>query len=167
MTKVYVLNRTPTKSVDGATPFDVWNGKKLSVQHLHAESEECSLCSQGVLNPIVRILSFEIFCTYLDEPRLLCLTGRKKLNWCKAGRNKQQRQTFSHCDAMAHWYWSHIGHLCALWLSLFHFCLFTTLQTGFLIQQHVLWVMAAHPKRAIRRKLEIEKDKSYLSLSVF
>jgi hypothetical protein len=49
---------------------------------------------------------------------------------------------------------------------LFNFSLFTTLQTGFLIQQHVLWVMASHPKRAIGRKLEIEKDKSYLSLSV-
>jgi hypothetical protein len=34
MTAVYVLNRTPTKSVDGVTPFEVWYGKKPSVQHL-------------------------------------------------------------------------------------------------------------------------------------
>jgi hypothetical protein len=33
MTTVYVLNRTPTKSVDGVTPFEVWYGKKPSVQH--------------------------------------------------------------------------------------------------------------------------------------
>jgi hypothetical protein len=32
---VYVLNRTPSKSVDGATPFEVWYGKKPSVHYLH------------------------------------------------------------------------------------------------------------------------------------
>jgi transposase InsO family protein len=31
MIAVYVLNRTPTKSVDGVTPFKVWYGKKPSV----------------------------------------------------------------------------------------------------------------------------------------
>jgi hypothetical protein len=33
-TIVYVLNRSPTKSVDGATLFELWFGKKLSVHHL-------------------------------------------------------------------------------------------------------------------------------------
>jgi hypothetical protein len=33
-TVVYVLNRTSTKSVEGSTPFEVWYGKKASVQHL-------------------------------------------------------------------------------------------------------------------------------------
>jgi hypothetical protein len=32
---VYVLNRVPTKSVEGATPFEVWYGKKSAVHHLH------------------------------------------------------------------------------------------------------------------------------------
>jgi hypothetical protein len=32
---VYVLNRVPTRSVEGATPFEVWYGKKLAVHHLH------------------------------------------------------------------------------------------------------------------------------------
>jgi hypothetical protein len=31
---VYVLNRVPTKSVEGATPFEVWYGKKPVVHHL-------------------------------------------------------------------------------------------------------------------------------------
>jgi hypothetical protein len=31
---VYILNRTPTKSIDGAIPFVVWYGKKPSVHHL-------------------------------------------------------------------------------------------------------------------------------------
>jgi hypothetical protein len=31
---VYILNRTPTKSVEGATPFEMWYGKKPTVQHL-------------------------------------------------------------------------------------------------------------------------------------
>jgi hypothetical protein len=31
---VYILNRTPTKGVEGATPFELWYGKKPTVQHL-------------------------------------------------------------------------------------------------------------------------------------
>ncbi|CAA6675444.1 unnamed protein product [Spirodela intermedia] len=33
-TAVYLLNRCPTKSVDGMTPFEVWHGKKPAVHHL-------------------------------------------------------------------------------------------------------------------------------------
>ncbi|CAA7399994.1 unnamed protein product [Spirodela intermedia] len=33
-TAVYILNRCPTKSVDGMTPFEVWHGKKPAVHHL-------------------------------------------------------------------------------------------------------------------------------------
>jgi hypothetical protein len=31
---VYVLNRCPTKSVDGMTPFEVWHGRKPAMHHL-------------------------------------------------------------------------------------------------------------------------------------
>jgi hypothetical protein len=31
---VYVLNRCPTKSVDGKTPFEAWHGRKPMVHHL-------------------------------------------------------------------------------------------------------------------------------------
>jgi hypothetical protein len=31
---VYVLNRCPMKSIDGMTPFEVWNGRKPVVHHL-------------------------------------------------------------------------------------------------------------------------------------
>jgi hypothetical protein len=31
---VYVLNRCPTKSVDGMTPFEAWHGRKSMVHHL-------------------------------------------------------------------------------------------------------------------------------------
>jgi hypothetical protein len=33
-TAVYVLNRCPTKSVDGMTPFEAWQGMKAAVHHL-------------------------------------------------------------------------------------------------------------------------------------
>jgi hypothetical protein len=33
-TVVYVLNRCPTKSVYGMTPFEAWHGKKPAVHHL-------------------------------------------------------------------------------------------------------------------------------------
>lgn len=33
-TAVYILNRCPTKSVDGMTPFEAWHGKKPAVHHL-------------------------------------------------------------------------------------------------------------------------------------
>ena len=33
-TTVYLLNRVPTKAVEGKTPFDVWYGKKPAVHHL-------------------------------------------------------------------------------------------------------------------------------------
>jgi hypothetical protein len=33
-TVVYILNRCPTKSVTGMTPFEAWYGKKPAVHHL-------------------------------------------------------------------------------------------------------------------------------------
>jgi hypothetical protein len=33
-TAVYVLNRCPTKSIDGVTPFEAWHGRKPAVHHL-------------------------------------------------------------------------------------------------------------------------------------
>jgi hypothetical protein len=33
VTAVYVLNRSPTQSVEGRTPYEVWHGSKLSVHH--------------------------------------------------------------------------------------------------------------------------------------
>ena len=33
-TAVYVLNRAPTKSLEGVTPYEAWHGKKPSVEHL-------------------------------------------------------------------------------------------------------------------------------------
>jgi hypothetical protein len=34
-TVVYVLNRAPIKGLKGATPFEIWYGKKPSVHQLH------------------------------------------------------------------------------------------------------------------------------------
>jgi hypothetical protein len=34
-TAVYLLNRLPTKSVEGMTPFEAWYGKKPAAHHLH------------------------------------------------------------------------------------------------------------------------------------
>jgi hypothetical protein len=34
-TAVYLLNRSPTKSVHGKTPFEVWHGYKPDVSYLH------------------------------------------------------------------------------------------------------------------------------------
>jgi hypothetical protein len=33
VTTVYVLNRSPTQSVEGRTPYEVWHGSKSSVHH--------------------------------------------------------------------------------------------------------------------------------------
>ena len=33
-TTMYLLNRVPTKAVEGKTPFEVWYGKKPAVHHL-------------------------------------------------------------------------------------------------------------------------------------
>jgi hypothetical protein len=33
-TAVYLLNRVPTKAVEGKTPFEAWYGKKPVVHHL-------------------------------------------------------------------------------------------------------------------------------------
>jgi hypothetical protein len=35
-TAVYVLNRCPTKNIDGMTPFEAWHGRKPVVHHLRA-----------------------------------------------------------------------------------------------------------------------------------
>lgn len=34
MTVVYLLNRSPTKSLVDSTPYEAWHNKKLSVHHL-------------------------------------------------------------------------------------------------------------------------------------
>jgi len=34
LTDVYVLNRSPTKSLSGKTPFEAWHKKKPNVSHL-------------------------------------------------------------------------------------------------------------------------------------
>ncbi|KAM0826297.1 hypothetical protein ACQ4PT_068956 [Festuca glaucescens] len=33
-TAVYILNRSPTRALDGFTPYEQWHGKKLSVHHM-------------------------------------------------------------------------------------------------------------------------------------
>jgi hypothetical protein len=33
LTAVFILNRSPTQSVEGWTPYEVWHGKKLSVDY--------------------------------------------------------------------------------------------------------------------------------------
>ena len=35
MTTVYLLNRSPTQSLDGKTPYEAWYNKKAAVHHLH------------------------------------------------------------------------------------------------------------------------------------
>jgi hypothetical protein len=34
VTAVYILNRSPTKALNGMTPYEAWNGRKLAVSHL-------------------------------------------------------------------------------------------------------------------------------------
>jgi hypothetical protein len=33
-TAVYILNRSPTRSLDGVTPYEAWHGRKPSMQHM-------------------------------------------------------------------------------------------------------------------------------------
>jgi hypothetical protein len=35
MTVVHLLNRSPTKALDGKTPYEAWHGWKPVVSHLH------------------------------------------------------------------------------------------------------------------------------------
>lgn len=34
MAAIYLLNRSPTKSVDGITPYEAWHGRRPAVEHL-------------------------------------------------------------------------------------------------------------------------------------
>ena len=34
LTAVYILNRSPTKALDGRTPYEAWHGRKPAVSHL-------------------------------------------------------------------------------------------------------------------------------------
>jgi hypothetical protein len=34
MTVVHLLNRSPTKALDGKTPYEAWHGRKPAVSHL-------------------------------------------------------------------------------------------------------------------------------------
>jgi hypothetical protein len=35
LTAMFILNRSPTQSVEGRTPYEVWHGKKSSVDYFH------------------------------------------------------------------------------------------------------------------------------------
>jgi hypothetical protein len=35
VTTVYILNRSPTKALNGRMPYDAWHGRKPAVSHLH------------------------------------------------------------------------------------------------------------------------------------
>jgi hypothetical protein len=34
VTAVYILNRSPTKALNGMTPYEAWHGRKPAVSHL-------------------------------------------------------------------------------------------------------------------------------------
>jgi hypothetical protein len=34
VTAVYILNRSPTKALEGRTPYEAWHGRKPAVSHL-------------------------------------------------------------------------------------------------------------------------------------
>jgi hypothetical protein len=34
VTAVYILNRSPTKTLNGMTPYEAWHGRKPTVSHL-------------------------------------------------------------------------------------------------------------------------------------
>ena len=34
VTAVYIINRSPTKALDGMTPYEAWHGRKPAVSHL-------------------------------------------------------------------------------------------------------------------------------------
>jgi hypothetical protein len=53
-TVVYVLNRCPTKSVDGMTLFEAWHGRKPAVHHLRT-----SRCIMYVQNTIPHLKKLE------------------------------------------------------------------------------------------------------------
>ena len=35
MTAIHLLNRSPTKALEGKTPYEVWHDRKPVVSHLH------------------------------------------------------------------------------------------------------------------------------------
>ena len=45
-TSVYILNQAPSRSLDGATPYEVWTGVKPNVEHFRVFG---SLCHVKVL----------------------------------------------------------------------------------------------------------------------
>ena len=44
---VYILNRSPTKALDGRTPYEAWHGRKLAVSHLRV-FDSTTLSSQDL-----------------------------------------------------------------------------------------------------------------------
>jgi hypothetical protein len=42
VTAVYILNRSPTKALDGRTPYESWHGRKPAVSHLRSSAASCS-----------------------------------------------------------------------------------------------------------------------------
>jgi hypothetical protein len=70
---VYVLNRCPTKSVDGMTPFEVWHRRKPTVHHLRTFG-----CIVYVRNTMLHLKKLEdhgrkiIFISYESGSKRYC-----------------------------------------------------------------------------------------------
>ena len=68
-TTVYLLNRVPTKAVEGKTPFEVWYGKKPAVHHLKTFG-----CIVYVKNTAPHLKKLE------DRGRKMIFVGYKKVS---------------------------------------------------------------------------------------
>ena len=97
-TAVYLLNRCPTKNVEGMTPFEVWHGKKPAVHHLRVFG-----CIAYVLNTTPHLKKLE------DRDRRMIFIGYE--SGSKAYRAYDPATRRVHAtrdivfDEMAQWDW--------------------------------------------------------------
>ena len=98
-TTVYLLNRVPTKAVEGKTPFEVWYGKKPAVHHLKTFG-----CIVYVKNTAPHLKKLE------DRGRKMIFVGYEKVS--KAYRSYDPIAGTVHVtrnvifDESAQWDWS-------------------------------------------------------------
>jgi hypothetical protein len=69
MTAVHLLNRSPTRSLQGKTPYEAWHGQKPAVSHLKTFGCVTYANDLGQLRKLDDCGKPDVFIGYGREPR--------------------------------------------------------------------------------------------------
>ena len=85
MSAVHLLNRSPTKALDGKTPYEAWHGHKLTVNHLRVLGYLAFVKELNHIGKLDDRSSPGVFIGYAEGVKAYCIldpaTQRVRISW--------------------------------------------------------------------------------------